>query len=143
MNAVLSADTLAWRTSAAFDSNLVVGDVEPADVYEFVGRSTFDAEFRKNVLADTRNVLARFRLPTAGEIRAPGLVEDRMNLAPEELNALDELSREVHGHGLEGVRAAERGALREGHGLPAVAALVVLVVVAVAVYVFLVSVRQP
>ena len=143
MNAVLSANTLAWRTSAAFDRSLVLGDVDPADVYEFVGRSTLDDDFRKEVLADTRDVLARFNLPAQGQIRAPGLVDERMRLSPDERQALDELSTRLRGCGIDGAQAAERGALREGYGLPAVAALVLVVVVAVAVYVFLVSVRAP
>lgn len=137
MNAITSAQTLPWRHSAAFDPNLVLGDVDPVDVYEFVGRSTFDAEFRKEVVTDAQAVLARFRLPDRGRLLCPELVDDRLALDAEEMIALDELSMKVRGQGIAGARAMEGVALREGHGLPAVAALVVIVVIAVALGVFL------
>ena len=135
MNAVLSANTLPWRQSAAFDAALSVGDVDPNDVYDVASRSTFDESFRESLLADSRAVLAKLGLPSNGQIWAPDLIDAKLRLQPQEMDALQSLSAKVGPRGFEGVRATERGALREGAGLPAVAALVVYVVVAVAVYV--------
>ena len=142
MNAVLSANTLPWRESAAFDARLNLGDVDPNEVYGFATRSTFDAGFRQRLLADTRGLLCEFGLPAAGQIWAPDLVDAKLRLQPHEREAIESLSAKVAARGLDGVRATEAGALREGVGLPAVAALVVLVVVVIGVYVFLVSIPE-
>jgi hypothetical protein len=137
MNAVLSAETLPWRESAAFKSSLVVGDIDPFDVYQFLGHATFDSDFREHVLADARAALARFRLPAGGSVRSPELVAHRIALDAEEREALDQLALHVHGKDIDGLRAVEGAALREGVGMPAIAALVVVVAIAVLVFVFL------
>jgi hypothetical protein len=137
MNAVLSADTLPWRESAAFKPSLCLGDINPLDVYEFVSNATFDTDFRDSVLVDAHTALARFRLPAAGRLREPELVEPRLALDEEEHAALDELLTRMRGMDVDSLRAVETAALREGVGMPAVALLVVAVAVAVFVAVFL------
>ena len=56
----MSANTLPWRESAAFDPALSLGSVDPRDVYEFVGRNTVEPSFRERVLADPRRVLDQY-----------------------------------------------------------------------------------
>ena len=140
MNAIESARTLDWRGSAAFDSALLMGDTEPAKVYDFIGRSTFNAGFRKQLAESKQKVFEEFGFGSVAHAASTGDLDRRLGLAEDEIAALNQISLVVRKKGLEGEITAEKAAIQEGYGMPAIAVLVV--VVAIALWVVVVSVDQ-
>jgi hypothetical protein len=56
MNAVVSANTLDWRASAAYNPELAMPDADPMRIYRFTGRCTLDRAFRRRITRDPRAV---------------------------------------------------------------------------------------
>jgi len=137
MNAIQSAHTLDWRGSSAFDPALSIGPVDPAKVYGFMSRSTFDPAFRQRLSEDAASVFEEYGFEGIGRASVLDDLDAKLSLEIHERAALDDLTRAVRNQGLDAVIESEKATLQQGYGMPAIAILVV--VVAVALWVVVVS----
>lgn len=136
MNGVISAQTLQWQDSAAFDPDLALS-VNVLNVYRFNGRATLDPAFRQSLTTDSARVFAdhgleRWLMPLSSE------TINRLVLSDKEMSALSEVSERVCRNGIKGQMTLEGQLAELGYGMPAIA--VVVVAVAVAVFLWVIAV---
>jgi hypothetical protein len=116
MNAVLSAQTLDWRSSVAYKPEVQVA-VRPREVYEFNARATFDRGFRDRLRDGSPATLEEcgFERLTATP------TDDRLaalQMTDAELKILSELAQLVGKHGMRGSVALEAELKELGYGTP-------------------------
>lgn len=122
MDAVVCAQTLRWRDSAAFDESLSLS-LEPSEVYEFNGRAYTDEAFRNDLTAHLEELGLR-TTPT----------RDIVPLTAEERQAFEDAVKVLEQSGVLGIIATEQALAGDGYGMPAFAAVVVVVAVGLWVY---------
>jgi hypothetical protein len=116
MNAVLSAQTLDWRSSVAYKPEVQVA-VRPRKVYEFNARATFDLGFRDRLRDGSTATLEEYgfeRLmatPTDDRLAA-------LQMTDAELKIVSELVQLVGKHGLRGSVALEAELKELGYATP-------------------------
>jgi hypothetical protein len=132
MNAVISANTLDWRSSSAFNKAFSIDGFDADAVLEFNSRATFDPQFKAQLRDDFDGVLRRLDLKAIDAREVDASWQERLTLADDEYVAIDEITRKVSGRGIAGNMALERSTTSMGVGVPAVAILILIVVVLVA-----------
>jgi hypothetical protein len=138
MNALEASRVLVHRRSAAYRSDLAV-DADPAEVMRFASALCTDDEFRTMLADRPAEMLEGAGLGAfAGEfVAAKGLLDvDDYSLTPEELQAFLDICDRLRDSGLLAQNEVELQLAEEGYGLPAVAALALLVAIAVGVYLY-------
>ena len=136
MNAIHSANTLPWRESASFNPAITMDCADPMKVYEFMGRSTFDSAFRRQLAETPREAFGEYGFGDLATAQLYGDLDRKLALDDDEQAVLDELTQIVHANGKVLVET-EKTTIRAGYGMPALAILVL--VVAVALWVVVVS----
>ena len=116
MDAVLSAQTLDWRSSVAYKPEARVA-VRPRKVYEFNARATFDRSFRDRLRDGSPATLEEYgfeRLtatPTDDRLAA-------LQMTDVELEVVSELAKLLGKHGMRGSVALEAELTELGYGTP-------------------------
>src|SRR5919106_2891545 len=116
MNAVLSAQTLDWRSSVAYKPEVQVA-VRPRKVYEFNARATFDRGFRDRLRDGSRAMLEEYGFERVAAIPT----DDRLaalQMTDVELKVVTELAELVGKHGIRGSVAMEAELTELGYGTP-------------------------
>jgi hypothetical protein len=116
MNAVLSAQTLDWRSSIAYKPEVQV-TVSPRKVYEFNARATFDRSFRDRLKNGSPATLEDYGF---GRLTATP-TDDRLaalQMTDVELKVVSELAELLGKHGMRGSVALEAGLTELGYGTP-------------------------
>jgi len=131
MNAVISANTLDWRSSSAFNKAFAIDGFDVDAVLEFNSRATFDPDFKAQLRDDFDGVLRRLHLQALDARQVDAGWQQRLTLEDDEYGALDEITRKLSGRGIAANMALERSTSGMGVGVPAIAVLVVVVVVVV------------
>ncbi len=130
MNAVLSAQTLDWRSSVAYKPEVQVA-VRPRTVYEFNARAILDPGFRDRLRTDSATTLQecgfeRLRAtPQNGRLAA-------LQMTDAELQVVSDLAEHVARHGVRGNIVLESELTELGYGMP----VFLFVVVGLFIFVF-------
>jgi hypothetical protein len=130
MNAVLSAQTLDWRSSVAYKPEVQVA-VRPQKVYEFNARAILDPGFRDRLRTDSATTLQdcgfeRIRAtPQNGRLAA-------LQITDAELKVVSELAEHVATHGVRGNIVLESELTELGYGMP----VFLFVIVGLFIFVF-------
>jgi len=131
MNAVISANTLDWRSSSAFNKAFSIEGFDVDAVLEFNSRATFDPEFKTQLRDDFEGALQRYDLQALDARAVDASWNDRLTLQDDEYEALDDITRRLSGRGIAANMALERSTSGMGVGVPAIAVLIVIVAVIV------------
>ena len=128
MDAVVAAQRLNWRQSAAYDLSLSV-PVDPVRLYEFNARLAGDPEFVQRLTDDVAPILARTGLGDLAPFTVSPEQLAEVQLSDEELDALKQVAVAAQEKGLLGELAVEGELAAQGYMMPAIAVLVLAVAV--------------
>jgi len=131
MNAVISANTLDWRSSSAFNKAFAIDGLDVDAVLQFNARATFDPAFKSELVRDFAGALSRYDLAALDPSELDPAWQERLSLADDEFAVLDEITERLSGRGIDASLALERSTAGAGVGVPAIAVLILVVVVVV------------